>query len=140
MLSMTGMRVLWYRLHVETYADAQEFSVRTCYPSPSWWCSFCPRAPLTSSTVPVWQWGLYTGLSVEAAVDLIIAITQVLLLRRLETGIPRCAFPQLLCLGRTLTLSTKHSMDSVLHVLMAYSVNTGLLTRCMSFARVCTVC
>ena len=35
------------------------------------------------------QWSLYAGLSIEAAVDLIVAIAQVLLLRRMETGIRR---------------------------------------------------
>ncbi|KAI8976296.1 hypothetical protein BD414DRAFT_524569 [Trametes punicea] len=54
------------------------------------------------------SWSLYLGLSVEATVDLIVAITQCLLLRRLETGIQRT--------------------DSVIRVLTTYSINTGLLT------------
>ncbi|PIL32420.1 hypothetical protein GSI_05122 [Ganoderma sinense ZZ0214-1] len=54
------------------------------------------------------SWGLYAGLSVEAAVDLVVAIAQVILLRKFETGI--------------------RSTDSSIRVLMQYSINTGLLT------------
>ncbi|KAI0739967.1 hypothetical protein C8Q80DRAFT_1201524 [Daedaleopsis nitida] len=54
------------------------------------------------------SWGLYAGLSVEAAVDFIITIAQCILLHRYETGI--------------------RSTDSAIRVLMAYAVNTGLLT------------
>ncbi|KAJ8462774.1 hypothetical protein ONZ51_g10688 [Trametes cubensis] len=54
------------------------------------------------------SWSLYVGLSVEVAVDVTIAVTQCLLLRRFETGIQRT--------------------DSVIRILIAYSINTGLLT------------
>ncbi|KAH9896086.1 hypothetical protein C8Q73DRAFT_758634 [Cubamyces lactineus] len=54
------------------------------------------------------SWSLYVGLSVESAVDLTVALAQCLLLRRFETGIQRT--------------------DSVIRVLIAYSINTGLLT------------
>ncbi|RPD52626.1 hypothetical protein L227DRAFT_617661 [Lentinus tigrinus ALCF2SS1-6] len=54
------------------------------------------------------SWGLYAGLSVEVAVDLIVAISQCVLLRGFETGI--------------------RSTDSAIRVLMTYSINTGLLT------------
>lgn len=36
------------------------------------------------------QWGLYAGLSVEVAVDLIVAISQCFILRGFETGIRKC--------------------------------------------------
>ncbi|KAH9938825.1 uncharacterized protein BXZ73DRAFT_99886 [Epithele typhae] len=54
------------------------------------------------------SWGLYAGLSVEVAVDLIVAATQVLLLQSYRTGI--------------------RNTDNLIASLMAYSVNTGLLT------------
>ncbi|TBU36207.1 hypothetical protein BD309DRAFT_778472, partial [Dichomitus squalens] len=54
------------------------------------------------------SWALYTGLAAESAVDLIVAISQCVLLRKFETGI--------------------RSTDSVIRVLMTYSINTGLLT------------
>ncbi|KAI0740021.1 hypothetical protein C8Q76DRAFT_184168 [Earliella scabrosa] len=64
---------------------------------------------ITSYThISRFSWGLYAGLSVEAAVDLIVAIAQCLLLRGFETGI--------------------RTTDSAIKVLMTYSVNTGLLT------------
>ena len=46
------------------------------------------------------QWGLYAGLSVEVAADLIVAISQCILLRGFETGIRRCValVSLLLCL------------------------------------------
>ncbi|KAI0764197.1 hypothetical protein BD413DRAFT_578231 [Trametes elegans] len=60
------------------------------------------------SDISHFSWSLYLGLSVEAACDLIVAITQCMLLRRFETGIRRT--------------------DSVIRVLITYSINTGLLT------------
>ncbi|KAI9068725.1 hypothetical protein FKP32DRAFT_1754257 [Trametes sanguinea] len=63
--------------------------------------------PLYSEIIH-FSWSLYLGLSVEATVDLIVAATQCLLLRRLETGIQRT--------------------DSVIRILITYSINTGLLT------------
>ncbi|KAI0707453.1 hypothetical protein C8T65DRAFT_651035 [Cerioporus squamosus] len=54
------------------------------------------------------HWGLYAGLSTEVVVDLIVALSQCILLRAFETGI--------------------RSTDSAIRVLMTYSVNTGLLT------------
>ncbi|KAJ2988376.1 hypothetical protein NUW54_g9133 [Trametes sanguinea] len=47
--------------------------------------------PLYSEIIH-FSWSLYLGLSVEATVDLIVAVTQCLLLRRLETGIQ--SFPR----------------------------------------------
>ncbi|KAI0641623.1 hypothetical protein C8Q79DRAFT_281903 [Trametes meyenii] len=60
------------------------------------------------SDINQFSWSLYLGLSVEATVDLIVAIAQCLLLRSFETGIRRT--------------------DSVIRVLITYSINTGLLT------------
>ena len=40
------------------------------------------------------QWGLYAGLAAESAVDLIVAVSQCLLLRKFQTGIRRW---ELLC-------------------------------------------
>ncbi|KAI0357246.1 hypothetical protein OH77DRAFT_1435937 [Trametes cingulata] len=54
------------------------------------------------------SWSLYLGLSVEATVDLIVALAQCVLLRSFETGIRRT--------------------DMVIRVLITYSINTGLLT------------
>ncbi|RDX50605.1 hypothetical protein OH76DRAFT_1402209 [Lentinus brumalis] len=65
------------------------------------------------------SWGLYAGLSVEVVVDLIVAISQCILLRAYVTGI--------------------RSTDSAIRVLMTYSVNTGLLTRCVASPVPCTV-
>ncbi|KAH9946723.1 hypothetical protein B0H21DRAFT_386999 [Amylocystis lapponica] len=53
-------------------------------------------------------WSLYLGFSVEVVTDWIITISQCILLRRLQTGIRRA--------------------DSIIHFLMVYSINTGLLT------------
>ncbi|KAI0641750.1 hypothetical protein C8Q79DRAFT_989210 [Trametes meyenii] len=58
--------------------------------------------------VKSFSWSLYFGLSVEAGVDLLVAIAQCLLLRSLRTGIRRT--------------------DMMLRILITYSINTGLLT------------
>ncbi|KAI0667453.1 hypothetical protein C8Q78DRAFT_1082174 [Trametes maxima] len=58
--------------------------------------------------VKSFSWSLYLGLSVEAGVDLLVAITQCLLLWSLQTGIQRT--------------------DMMLRILITYSINTGLLT------------
>lgn len=52
--------------------------------------------PHPSLTRPrsITQWSLYLGLSVEATVDLIVAVAQCLLLKGFETGIRRCVPPR----------------------------------------------
>ncbi|KAH9857353.1 hypothetical protein C2E23DRAFT_720490 [Lenzites betulinus] len=59
-------------------------------------------------------WSLYLGLSSEAAGDLIIAVAQCIMLRSLETGIRRS--------------------DRIVRTLIAYSINTGLLTSLCALA------
>ncbi len=46
--------------------------------------------PIADLTLLITQWSLYLGLSVEATVDLIVAVAQCLLLKGFETGIRRC--------------------------------------------------
>ncbi|KAI0808327.1 hypothetical protein C8Q74DRAFT_1363717 [Fomes fomentarius] len=58
--------------------------------------------------ISLFSWGLYAGLSVEVAADLIVAISQCLILHGFETGIRKT--------------------DHAIRLLMTYSVNTGLLT------------
>ncbi|OSD02261.1 hypothetical protein PYCCODRAFT_1435582 [Trametes coccinea BRFM310] len=82
-------------LSIFIFVDAAYFAVKL-YSIPSY------------SDIIHFSWSLYLGLSVEATVDLIVAATQCLLLRRLETGIQRT--------------------DSVIRILITYSINTGLLT------------
>ncbi|KAI0631839.1 hypothetical protein C8Q77DRAFT_1129421 [Trametes polyzona] len=60
------------------------------------------------SDINRFSWSLYLGLSVEATVDLIVAVAQCVLLKGFETGIRRT--------------------DMVIRVLITYSINTGLLT------------
>ena len=71
------------RAHVELYADIQHFSVRGR-------CALCAvlrySPPLTVRVASVVQWGQYSGLSVEAAVDVIVTIAQVWYYRELRTG------------------------------------------------------
>ncbi|KAH9850485.1 hypothetical protein C2E23DRAFT_312878 [Lenzites betulinus] len=65
------------------------------------------------SDISAFSWSLYLGLSVEATVDLIVAITQCLLLKGFETGIRRT--------------------DMVIRVLITYTINTGILTSLCAF-------
>ncbi|KAL1938051.1 hypothetical protein VTO73DRAFT_12062 [Trametes versicolor] len=65
------------------------------------------RIPLYSD-ISLFSWSLYLGLSVEATVDLIVAVAQCLLLKGFETGIRRT--------------------DLVIRVLITYTINTGVLT------------
>ncbi|EED84197.1 predicted protein [Postia placenta Mad-698-R] len=54
------------------------------------------------------RWSLYVGFGLEVVVDGIITVSQCLVLRRFRTGI--------------------RSTDSIISVLMVYSINTGMLT------------
>ncbi|OBZ73066.1 hypothetical protein A0H81_07242 [Grifola frondosa] len=64
--------------------------------------------------IRAFSWSLYVGFSAEVVVDGIITVSQCLLLRRFRTGF--------------------RSTDSMVHVLMAYSINTGLLTSLCAIA------
>ncbi|OCH90212.1 hypothetical protein OBBRIDRAFT_619492 [Obba rivulosa] len=64
------------------------------------------------------SWDLYLSLGCGVATDILLACSLVILLRRCRTGFPRT--------------------DSIVHVLMIYSVNSGVLTSLC--ATVCFIC
>ncbi|EIW58226.1 uncharacterized protein TRAVEDRAFT_85367, partial [Trametes versicolor FP-101664 SS1] len=66
------------------------------------------------SYIGIQQWTLYLGFSAEASGDLIIAIAQCRVLWSLRTGLRRS--------------------NMILRSLMAYSINTGLLTSLCALA------
>ena len=71
------------RWNAKLYARIQDFSV--CPSSPPPFLQLVRAHILDTCT----QWGLYAGLAAESAVDLIVAVSQCLLLRKFQTGIRR---------------------------------------------------